>query len=308
MRWDPSRVATVAGNRDLYGLNNSGDSILRVTGSGATNDHTHSDIAPDWNQVAVVRGTTTDAALWVLNLARKQEQQIKPSWATVGLGGVVFSGDGWIYFAARETLATDDFLNIYRSRPDGTSFTQITDTTDHESDVSISPDGTQICYIRTVTISGLPKPRVYIANVDGTGQTEVHDGGPNLGSQGGLAIGDYDPEFSPDGTEIVFGFTNVNIPTGNFGFGSHELVITQADGSSASALTSLNSFSLVPAWRSDNTILFTEWNSAAGYTGLSTIQSDGTGHTQLESGVTKLFDGGIYGRWIPSFDPTWPHL
>ena len=119
------------------------------------------------------------------------------------------------------------------------------------------------------------------------------------GVVGGWAIGDYDPEFSPDGQHVVFGY---NRPSGP----GWDIVSIGIGGEDRDTLVSGSFLSMmgIPDWSHDgDTILFSEWTcdllGRPVYIGASTVSPDGTGYTRLEGPFQEKSDGGTHGRWIP---------
>lgn len=95
--------------------------------------------------------------------------------------------------------------HIYRTRADAsdaTSPTQITSGSGGEGSPDASPDGLAITY--TARAAGATNTSLYLANPDGSGATRLNTG-PEIAST-------YDPQFSPDGTQVLFTATLTSQP------------------------------------------------------------------------------------------------
>lgn len=83
---------------------------------------------------------------------------------------------------------------IHVMNADGTEDHQITDTAGDISDLSWSPDGTELLYYEAFVKGESPEDVIHIVNADGTDDRVIGD----------EAIPSYAPVFSPDGSEIAF--------------------------------------------------------------------------------------------------------
>jgi len=138
-------------------------------------------------------------------------------------------------------------------------------------------------------------------NANGTNQRMVFDGGPEPHNHRGEPVGGHDPELSPDNNQIVFSRVNsdyANFPEIRGMNTAHDIFIINIDGTGRRLLTPEGGVNIIPDWYK-NTILYTEHNDPEGYIGLSVINPDGSGKKRLESGLSKVWDGGRHGKWIP---------
>jgi hypothetical protein len=118
-------------------------------------------------------------------------------------------------------------------------------------------------------------------------------------------LGGYDPEFSPDGSEVVF--SHVNEDYDNFGMGAQDLWVGRTDGSGVRPLhPPTGTLRMIPDWQ-DDLVLFTEYDEFGQYLGLATMHPDGTHVVRLDTGLRDPWDGGRHGKFIPPLDPDWPH-
>ncbi len=301
MRWKPDREGFA--NWELYTLREDGSHPERL--SSGEQSHQHAAVAPDHRHVATNRAPAEPArhlgVFWI-DLESKTERAVAPSFWTAGAGGVDVSRDGWIYFAGEPKKGEGN--DLFRVRSDGSAIERLTDTREPEFDVSVSDDGTKIAFARVTGFLLWVKTEIWVSDADGGNPVRVFDGGDETGRQGPFPYGGYDPEISPDGGSVVFSRTN---PGGdNFGLGAHDLWIAKLDGSDLRRITEPGPIAMIPDWR-DDTILFTLFDQKAGYVGLATVPAAGGPVHHLESGLAQLWDGMRHGKWIPPFDPQWPH-
>lgn len=303
MRWrdDPN----VLGNWEIYARDLAGAHVARLTYDGQS--HQHAAVAPDHRHVAMnrmPREPWNDLELVVLDLQAQTETRFVPSFLSAGNGGVDFGRDGWLYFAARPTKR--DSFDLFRARLDGSAIEQLTQTPEDDYDVSVSEDGKQIAWVRVQgRTPWFRKTEIWVANADGSSPVRVYDGGPKSGRSGGFPLGGYDPEFAPGGRSVVFSHTDE--AGDNFGMGAQDLWIGAIDGSGAGPLHGpTGALRMIPDWR-DDLLLFTEFNQFEQYVGLATMRADGSDVRRLDEGLRHLWDGGRHGKFIPPFEPQWPH-
>ncbi len=145
-----------------------------------------------------------------------------------------------------------------------------------------SPDGNRIVFYHTVTTSPVATGHIYIMNADGKGLRDLS------GSAGGAS--DSDPDWSPDGSRIVFVRTPRARPP--------EIWVMNADGSGARRLLSLSpgtgvsgmsagDFSPHPRWSPDGgriayaAVPRAENPGAPLYPSIFVVNADGSNETQL---------------------------
>jgi Tol biopolymer transport system component len=303
MRWRSAPRGFV--NWELYARDLAGAHVAQITFDGQS--HQHAAVAPDHRHVATNRMPKepwNDLELWVLDLAEQSETRFVPGFASAGNGGVDWDPHGWLYFAARPTRR--DSFDLFRARLDGSAIEQLTQTPEDDYDVSVSDDGARIAWVRVQGRTPFfRKTEIWVARADGRDPVLAYDGGPESGRHGGFPLGGYDPEFSPDGRRVVFSHTDPEHD--NFDMGAHSLWTGATDGSGAQPLHArTGSLRMIPDWRGD-TILFTEYDQFEQYVGLATMRADGTDVRRLDTGLRDAWDGGRHGKFVPAFDPAWPH-
>ncbi len=246
--------------------------------------------------VANERGPgANDSRLWLFDLHDGTETPLLPQFKMAGNGGVDWDAQGFVYFAALEKevrpnpkTAADFVANagandIYKVRYDGTQLTRLTNTPDRgEADVSVSADGKFITYMATkIAPPDGDTTEIWMANSDGTNRRLVYAGGkPRVRSV-------HDPEFSPDGTHLVFSQVNpnfTNFPSDPNANTAHDLYIINIDGSGLTRVTPPGPISIIPDWKG-NWILYLELTDKTDppYRGISLIHPDGSGHQHIKN-------------------------
>jgi Tol biopolymer transport system component len=132
-------------------------------------------------------------------------------------------------------LSFRDDLDLFTMQADGSNPLQLYDSGSHDSDLHSS--GNTIVFTRS--------SQIWRMNGDGTQITQVTTP-PRAGEWGDavLPFGDYDPNVSPDGTQIVFErLVDDQTPHGNY-----DLYVINSDGSGEIALTHTGYTQGLPAW------------------------------------------------------------
>ena len=164
--------------------------ITRVTDSGKV---TRVAISPDGKYILNVVDDKDARSLWIRHVQTGSNTQVAPPMP-VAYRGVRFSRDGnYIYFVRSEAGQQQAFGYLYRAPVLGGAARQI--IKDVDSNVSLSPDGKRVAFIRANTPE-LGKFRLITADVE-TGEEKVlsvHELGAGLNSA---------PAWSPDGKVIV---------------------------------------------------------------------------------------------------------
>jgi len=257
----------------------------------------------------------------VFDTKEKKRWYVLPDFFDTGNGGVDFDHQGFLYFVG--STQREGIDNIYKMKPDGTSFTRLTlierdinatpPIVGFMGDVSVSPDGSLVAFVFhaaeqtdapikngpierfTIRDNWYVKAKIYVMNSDGTNMREVYDGGEHIGVHGqNNQIGAYDPEISPDNTKVTFSITNIeheNLPFENT---AHDIWIIDIDGdpSTLRKITQPGPISLIPDWKEDR-IVFWEVDGDDNFIGASIINTDGTGYKRINTGAHSP-------KWIPS--------
>lgn len=172
----------------LYRSNLDGSSIMQLTNPWSGDPAVSPDgtkIAYSENGIYVMDSDGTNARRVFIN-------RIGSNGPTTG--PIRFTSDGEsIVFPARTHSGYQS--EIHRVNIDSTGLVQLTDNDVPDLAPSISPDGTQIVFLR-VPAGEFWTGDIYIMDADGSNQTMLTTGAQVRGYEG--------IEFSPDGTKIVF--------------------------------------------------------------------------------------------------------
>lgn len=313
-----ARTKSAGGFRanELYAMDARGENIIQITHHAQL--YNHFAASPSRTMIAAIRfAGDTDGdgkitfrdrkTLWIIDLRNKEEWPLVPEY-DAGWGGVDWSPDGqYVYLSILRDFQSD----IYRIRPDGTGFQNVTEGIELAlgaqkgakwvSDVSVSFDGQWIAFLYSRLkgprrFRGSSKSVIVVCRVDGTAPRIVTDGGSlPPGKHGPFGAGDFDPEFSADGRHITFqratgkGVNWAGVP-------SHDIMTVKIDGTALRRLSLEGNTGVhgIADWSADNRIVFTEWNKADNYIGPVLMQGEGGNYHR----VTKA-RGGTHVRWIP---------
>jgi Tol biopolymer transport system component len=219
--------------------------------------------------------------IWSVNPDGSSPTQLttQPSNAT-GAQRPSVSGDGSkvAYQQFDDNPPNFNRIQIWVMNGDGSGQTQLTTTGDNflNTEPGISPDGSKIAFMRVDNTGGPGSATgndIWIMNSNGTGQTQLTSSTDEEKS----------PEFSPDGTKIVYVRAT----------GSNQIWLMNADGTNQHVL--LNNPGVQdtgPSWSPDGQKIVYEDS----VNGLSVMNADGSNPTPLHNGS---------GQAIMAGDPTW---
>jgi hypothetical protein len=187
-----------------------------------------------------------------------------------------FSPDGASIAFTSERTGKDEIFVI---NVDATGLEQLTDDPGFSSrKPSWSPDGSRIVFGRF----DLPHlmssdDQISVMNADGSSITRINEPAPicDQGFNAGFpAWGDTNPQWSPDGTRILFqrNFACTGDPVTD----EPDIFVMDADGSNVTNLTNSPGHEGTPRWSPDGTriVFYT-------YDGVSVMNADGSGVTQI---------------------------
>ena len=169
---------------------------------------------------------------------------------------VVATAQGKIAFMSQR----NGIAGIFVMHGDGSNPKQLTNQGDFEP--SMSRNGMRIAFHSSLRHGDL---EIYGMSANGTNQTRLTE------SPGA----DRDPQFSADGTKIVF----VSERDGNY-----ELYVMNADGSGETRLTNTPGLELYPSFSPDGTKIVFAYNQPF-EAGIYVMNADGSGRTLLSDGV-----------------------
>lgn len=307
-RYDRGRPDTPSlGPSELYAMNRGGGHVTQIT-SNNPQSYEHAAVSFDRKFIAANRYLKEgkgETGLWVIDLDRKTETPLVPEFYSAGNGGVDWSPNGFIYFSGKPSA--DKQREVFRIRPDGTELTQLTFTAAAAAaehfDISVSEDGSLVACVRMVWVSPggkrSLKTQIWVMESDGSNPRMVFDGGPEIGMAGGFPVGAYDPEISPDNRQVVFSVTNTKFNNFKTSLNmAHDLYVANLDGTGLTRVTVPGPICVIPDWH-DRTVLYTEYNEQENFVGLVMMNPDGSGRRPLEPHLGKVWDGGLFGKFIP---------
>jgi TolB protein len=225
-------------------------------------------VASPFQQIYIERADGSDVRHLVVSNANDLEPALSPDGTTVG-----FSRGPALFVV----------------KVDGTGLKQIDQASCGSSCASDdmggwSPDGTQIVFWRGLSdaTGKVVNAGIWIMNADGTGTHQVTLRNVIVPMQ------DDDPNWSPDGKRLVFQRDRYTIPE------TYAIFTVAIDGSDLRQVTPWALSAANPAWSPDGTLI--AFNSPAEQTPnveqhIDVIHPDGTGLTQLTSGMSVSPDG-----------------
>jgi TolB protein len=157
------------------------------------------------------------------------------------------------------TFREQNDYDLFTMRGDGSDVRRVTDEDQYEFDPSWSPDGKRIVFLR-IFPGGFGFPQTAVHVVDGSGGAATRITSPTAGTD------DNDPEWSPDGTWIVFSRS-----LSASGLPDAELYMCRPDGAGLIQLTRLGGWNGDPDWSPDGS-----WIAFAHSGELWVIRPDGT--------------------------------
>lgn len=170
------------------------------------------------------------------------------------------------------TLSPDDYPKIYTINDDGSDLQQLTNFEYNGFsgyEPISSPDRTRIAYVSNQE----GNLEIYTMNFDGTGITRLTNNSNSVSND------DISPDWSPDGSEIVFVSNRSNIQNK-----SHEVYIMNADGSNQRKLEGIPSNILehgFPRWSPDGQYIAFDATETGSDFDIYVVNKNGTGLFKL---------------------------
>ncbi len=300
--------------RELYAARADGTHVARLTYSGF--NHNHFEVSPDRTLIFTNRWSRGDTnhdgkltyadfkELWLIDLKHHTERRVLEG-VDGGYGGVAWSPDGRsVYY----TVLSDRVSDVYRWPISGGPPQLLTADLNRRlgmpgdkrwiSDIDISPDGRWLAgaYHNGDIPPGKPhKNQIAIFRVDGTAARLITDGGP-LGAQmrGMWSVGDFDPDWSPDGRSVSFMRVTDRALLKSRPVSSADILRINVDGTGLARLSARDNGNEegISSWGDACLVLWSSWGDD-GPPRLKIARSDGTGlHTLPIPDAT-------FGQWIP---------
>jgi TolB protein len=214
-----------------------GDGNLVVSKSDGSSQHTLTDqvadSAPAWSPDghSIVFTRNQGSSLYTINALGGPSTQLGIT-SLRGFRGPSWSPDGAVIAIARRPTPGQDILNIYLLQLNGLTMSNQTDSeTFSSSDPAWSPDGCELAY----GSSGAGHTGIFVLTANGhvTQLTDCRPPGCTLDEQ---------PEWSPDGTSIVF----IRVISGK----GHLSVVSALGGNVMTVPISSSKDICCPAWQS----------------------------------------------------------
>jgi Tol biopolymer transport system component len=160
--------------------------------------------------------------------------------------------------------------DIFTIANDGTGLRRLTRHPNREDDLSWSPDGARIAFVRHVTVGfdrvePVTQPAIFVVDANGTGLRRLSPKGAH----------DEDPVWSPDGRSLAFA-RSADVVDGL----ETDIWVMNADGTNARRLTRHPVLDRDPVWSPDGrTIAFARWWPDSVHVHL--MNADGTNQHRL---------------------------
>lgn len=290
--------STKAGaGREVYALNADGAGLTRLTNCNQGDtpcDAIEVSPAPDRNRIYARRATgsaTAPPALTFLDLSRSAETQVIPP--SQQPSGVDWSpADGVVVYSGAGAGGADD---LFVMDVNGANNRNLTSTPAvRERKPRVDPTGSVAVYERIEgAATGLARIFIFVTAQSQVQVTSGGLGGPDVLAGTPYVVGsDSEPDYSPDGSRIVFRRLTA---TGNGGLGTWDLYTVAINGSGLKVIATGPVFRGAPDWGPKG-IVFTETDAAAGTARLVLIPPDGTGRQVLLSQGAAFNLGSA--RWL----------
>ena len=233
------RTDKTPGSQALYIMNADGSNLQRLSTGGNGTDDNLADFSPDGTKIAFVSdrtdpnisvcrttpigGFACNWQIYVMNADGTNQQRLttEPAADTYP----EFSPDGTkILFDSTRSGSSA----VYTMHSDGTHIQQLTADTLGAGDSNWSPDGAKVTFVFQFEAND---NEIFTMNTDGTGVKQLTSYGnhPTL-----------EPEYSPDGTVILFGLFGVVSNADHGCCGNADLVVmSSVDGSGKTNITNM---------------------------------------------------------------------
>ena len=238
-----------------------------LTGCGDDNS-----VGPTSHQTRIVffsARTTIYPQIYVMNADGSEQTRLTPTSHNDGYPSWSKDGSYIVFDRLWQGAGSRSWSGIFRMNGDGSGVTCLDSIPDFiESAPRVSPDGTKIAFTKYG-----PRTEVWVMNADGSGAVSLTPA-PEQGQ---------DPDWSPDGTRIVYARSTDN---------GNRIYTMKSDGSDTVKVVETgiaNSFQVQPRWSPDGTrIVYVDNRGLPGQmTWIYVVHADGSNRTP----VTPLTNG-----------------
>jgi len=248
-------TSTRDGTPEIYVMSEDGSNIIQLTTGG---DNQVADWSPDGTQLLFASTRDGHAEVYVMRADGTGHTRLTHS--SHGTNGARWSPDGR-RIAYDEDTTDNGCHELFMMNADGSNKTQLTPDGDCNWGPAWSPDGNTLAFGTTRD----PNFEIWTMRPDGSNQRLL---------ESNPARSDAFPEYSPDGTKIVF-----TSWTPDLAATSAEVVVMNADGTHRIALTQNSVEDSYPTWSPDGRIVFQ--SARDGRLALYVCNPDGSNVTRL---------------------------
>ncbi|MHB8694983.1 MAG: TolB family protein [Solirubrobacteraceae bacterium] len=226
----------------IYIMNADGSNLQRLSNVGNNVDDNLADFSPDGRKIAFISDRNDpnpknncrpqaigapgcNWEIYVMNTDGTDQQRLTNTSAGVANTYPEFSPNGQkLLFASTRSGSSA----LYTTNRHGSDVQKLTPDSLGAGDANWSPDGTKVTFVWQFEAND---NEIFTINADGTGVTQL----TNYGTHPTL-----EPEYSPDGTKILFDLFGVFPPTATNCCGNGDLVVMSSiDGSGKTNITNM---------------------------------------------------------------------
>lgn len=219
-----------SGVADIYIMNPDGSGQQQLTDNMIFEQAPA--LSPRRDKVVYTAYEGGNSAIYLLDVATKTSTKLTPSGSYED-SPVFNPRTGEIVFSS--SRSEDRSYQIFSMRPDGSGLKQLTHVRElYVDSPSVSADGKRIIFTGSSVADG-PGGNIYVVGASGGESTKI------IPTDESDFAADYNPQFSPDGREIVY----VSYKSGS------EIYIMKADGSNPRRLTTNNAMDTTPRFSPD---------------------------------------------------------